>query len=414
MNSNLQPGAHPDAESLTAFAEQMLSGDERENILAHMALCGRCREVVFLAQRAAESEQPAQVQQKSQPTRLPRWFGGWRWAWIPVGALAGFIGVAVVRHLNHSESAPQQVAQSAPDIMPVQSGPAAKSAESPAPVQQHAPKRSAASELSATRKPQNKVAAEADRVLNEKKAQVNPQNNLGAAGGSFGAASPEALGGVMHGTLAARAKSSPASGPAALDQLQQQNSLQSQGVSNSVQAQQQPKDASRPDAIRQQSKVNAANQPAAAPPLRSVSETVNVQAEPVIPTSSAAATGSAPQIASLQAEERTLGPASHQLSKRKGGSITLPSSLEALSTAAAGTRTIAIDTTGALFLSKDAGKHWKAVKSQWTGRAVLVRTKMADHPNAMLTLDQQSRFELVTDKLETWVSSDGRIWTRQN
>jgi hypothetical protein len=40
---------HPDADLLSAFAEQSLPAAEREQILGHLALCGSCREVVALA-----------------------------------------------------------------------------------------------------------------------------------------------------------------------------------------------------------------------------------------------------------------------------------------------------------------------------------------------------------------------------
>jgi hypothetical protein len=50
----------------------------------------------------------------------------------------------------------------------------------------------------------------------------------------------------------------------------------------------------------------------------------------------------------------------------------LPSHLRAVSTVASGGKTLALDSNGTLFLSKDAGVTWKAVKAQWTGRAVNV------------------------------------------
>ena len=42
-------GSHPDADLLTAFAEQSLAGDEREIMIEHLAACGDCREVVAIA-----------------------------------------------------------------------------------------------------------------------------------------------------------------------------------------------------------------------------------------------------------------------------------------------------------------------------------------------------------------------------
>jgi hypothetical protein len=45
-----RPGqAHPDADLLTAFAEQALSATERDGVLEHLALCGDCREIITLA-----------------------------------------------------------------------------------------------------------------------------------------------------------------------------------------------------------------------------------------------------------------------------------------------------------------------------------------------------------------------------
>ena len=48
-DSNAVARAHPDADLLTAFAEQALSAPEREEVLHHLALCENCREVLSLA-----------------------------------------------------------------------------------------------------------------------------------------------------------------------------------------------------------------------------------------------------------------------------------------------------------------------------------------------------------------------------
>jgi len=72
---------HPDAEQLTAFAEQALPRHERERTLAHLAVCGTCRATVFLAQQAAPEAAPQRV-----PARRP-WFSGWNLVWPAVAAL---------------------------------------------------------------------------------------------------------------------------------------------------------------------------------------------------------------------------------------------------------------------------------------------------------------------------------------
>jgi hypothetical protein len=48
----------------------------------------------------------------------------------------------------------------------------------------------------------------------------------------------------------------------------------------------------------------------------------------------------------------------------------LPSRLPVLSIAAQARLMVAIDTRNAVFLSKDDGRHWKAIRAQWQGRAV--------------------------------------------
>jgi len=49
LRANAPGGAHPDADVLTAFAEQALSGAEREGVVRHLSRCGECREVVALS-----------------------------------------------------------------------------------------------------------------------------------------------------------------------------------------------------------------------------------------------------------------------------------------------------------------------------------------------------------------------------
>src|SRR5689334_23108028 len=42
---------HPDADTLTAYVEKSLSAAERQTVVAHLAVCEPCREVVVLSQR---------------------------------------------------------------------------------------------------------------------------------------------------------------------------------------------------------------------------------------------------------------------------------------------------------------------------------------------------------------------------
>jgi hypothetical protein len=96
---------------------------------------------------------------------------------------------------------------------------------------------------------------------------------------------------------------------------------------------------------------------------------------------------------------------------KKAPKIVLPSGLGVLSSVSVAGRTIALDTAGTLFVGEDNKKHWQPVQMQWPGRAVLVRASPT--PAQANSLSMQPRFELVTDKLQTWVSADGKTWTAQ-
>src|SRR5271155_2294562 len=105
---SLSEPAHPNADLLTAFAEQALSATERDGLLEHLALCGNCREVVALAlpdtgmvaiPTDANIREVRATAAKSQPNWLSSPKLGWpslRWA-----ALAAGIAVAASLVLLH-------------------------------------------------------------------------------------------------------------------------------------------------------------------------------------------------------------------------------------------------------------------------------------------------------------------------
>lgn len=400
MNPTIQSGTHPDAESLTAFAEQSLSGAEREQILAHMAVCGRCREVVFLAQQAREAEPARQISVETGVAKGASrgWFGGWRWAWVPVAALAGFVGFAVMQHARRA-SLVQEVARNAQQAEALQGGTAANVANGS--TMQPAAKKDEPRAMSADQRGTAAVKEEqankdaGANVLDEKKSveQKDQSNQTSSAMN----ASAGAAGGAMHGAFAARTKSSQVGGPMAQNQAQQQNYMQQNAL---VQAQ-----------APANEMLNKPLPPAAAPPVGhpgATSESVEVQ------PSQQAAPSPARQMATVSVTAENLEVARDAVSKTKAAKAMLPSGLEAVSVATALQRTVAIDTAGGLFLSEDAGKHWQAVKTQWTGRAVLVRTPKAAADPGMLMKQQTPLFELRNDKLQTWLSLDGKTWTEQS
>lgn len=111
--------AHPDADMLTAFAEQTVSADERERILQHLALCGDCREVLSLSLHQ-EPSSPESVADRSQTARVrpPRervWFTWPRLRWA---ALAAGLVVAAAILLLHpaKQSSPSEAKQSPANV----------------------------------------------------------------------------------------------------------------------------------------------------------------------------------------------------------------------------------------------------------------------------------------------------------
>src|SRR4051812_12690647 len=85
----LRPGPHPEAEQLNACAENALAAAERATVLAHLATCVDCRDVVAVSV-AARPADAALV----KPARA-----GFRWAtfqWAAVAASVAIVTVAVL------------------------------------------------------------------------------------------------------------------------------------------------------------------------------------------------------------------------------------------------------------------------------------------------------------------------------
>jgi len=99
------PAEHPDANVLSAFLEQSLPDVERGPVLAHLARCSDCREVVALAHPAVEAQAvPATVAENQW--RLP----GLRWAAVVACFLV--VGAAVLLR----DRSPQVAMQTDADV----------------------------------------------------------------------------------------------------------------------------------------------------------------------------------------------------------------------------------------------------------------------------------------------------------
>ena len=104
LQSGQYPGAsghHPDADQLSAFIEQALPAHEREQVLAHLALCAGCRETVALSLPHLQAPpipapQPGR-RPAPQPARTP-WLRNWAIFTPAAAVLAASIFFALSVH----------------------------------------------------------------------------------------------------------------------------------------------------------------------------------------------------------------------------------------------------------------------------------------------------------------------------
>src|SRR5271166_2633658 len=93
---------HPDADLLTAFAEQALAAPDREGVLLHLALCGDCRDVVALALPEIDSATPPMEENERVVERTAAGYkenkfswARFNWGYLRWATLAAGIAVAV-------------------------------------------------------------------------------------------------------------------------------------------------------------------------------------------------------------------------------------------------------------------------------------------------------------------------------
>ena len=104
--------AHPDADTITAYIEQSLPTAERQTVVAHLAVCEPCREIVVLSQ-------PELSAVAVQPVLQPAPVSGWRRLFTPAFGIASavaamaIIAVAVLQlpHSADQQPAPSQQAK---------------------------------------------------------------------------------------------------------------------------------------------------------------------------------------------------------------------------------------------------------------------------------------------------------------
>ena len=118
---------HPDADTLTAYTEKLLSSPEWKRVLEHVALCSQCREVIALSVEAASpTPEVAVIQLPSK---------GKRRIWAPVfGLAASAAAMAVIAVLivkQPSASAPTLSQDPKPEVAVPAATPAMVSSQAP-------------------------------------------------------------------------------------------------------------------------------------------------------------------------------------------------------------------------------------------------------------------------------------------
>ena len=176
--------SHPDADLLTAFSEQLLTGREREGVVEHLARCGDCREVVAFALPAMEEAAAA------RPVRVAR--AGWlSWPVLRWGVVAaGLVVVASVGVLQFRQRHEER-ALVATNVAPKEAAREAVAEPSPA-----APSENATGSTKAPAETRKQTAA-------AEKKQAAAQDELAADRPASAATMPEAraVPGTTHGTM---------------------------------------------------------------------------------------------------------------------------------------------------------------------------------------------------------------------
>jgi hypothetical protein len=340
MSERLQSGHHPDADQLNAFGENLLPAHEREQTLAHLAICPDCREIVALSLPAVEELLP-------QPVHKP-WFFRWNLAWPLVAAVGALVLVIVyVRNTattRNGAGVPTQVAASnTPVPLPT---PATPQISNPKPLS-----------LPDSGQPSGRYAVVASGA-SEAASPAKAKATMGGGAGSFGNpvlrdVLPQPA--LASGSQAMHRQLAPSVGHTADVGL---------ATASAVPTNQSPLNASDAASAKAFDRLQALK-PAPTP-----------LATPTPPAAPAAVTA-ANQVVEVSDSPSvvTIPSASSDIKlSQAGNSLThpLPSSLPVLSMVSNVHQVLAIDTHHSLFLSDDAGNHWKAIPARWQGRAVKV------------------------------------------
>jgi hypothetical protein len=367
MSDTLQSGRlrdamqHPDADQLSAFAENVLPAHERQETLTHLSVCPDCRAVVaHLLPQNVGSPEPAIV------TARKPWFSGWHLAWPVAVALAGIALFFYIRPSgtarngtvdstqasnrpsNQPISQPQDQIGSARPLPPVASRKASPPAHDSEPQSPRQPASAVNLPQPAPAAPVQEAKKADSTIVRQDAAQLPLQGR----------------------------------NPASIAELQQRAASVS-GSAAGISPGAGVADAKNRDAAIQSSPPQFTAAPAPASPARAQTEakadassqTVEVNRQAPIATTPPTITAEIPAENSVALNQTKVTQAQTdraQVASLSSPQHALPSRLAVVSTVTHERQILAIDTNGAVFYSKDDGKHWKAISPKWQGRAIKV------------------------------------------
>jgi len=370
MSDLLQSGYHPDADQLNAFVEHALPDHERQQTLAHLAVCPDCRAIVALSVPPVEVSAP-------EPFRKS-WFSGWNLAWPVVAALAGLVAFFVhIRNVpidRKGADAPSQVAisHSPPAHLPAPATSQVSNPKPPPVISEKRPPTSRRDEGAGSVISKNAKPAVDAKSLEGFPVQNRNLAGLAQGGPTFGATS-------LHGQLSPQAGNASGVGiagiktPAApVDHLEQ------------------------PPPGSNAASVNAPNRLIEAPAASGLYQLAPPPLPPASAAPAAALAKTAGGVTSDQTVEVAAAPTANlsTLSAEValpsiGNAIPrqpLPSKLPILSMVSNAHRILAIDTHNAVFFSDNDGTTWNAVPAQWRGRAVKVGLAASANSSTFVSL----------------------------
>ena len=381
MSDLLQFAEHPDADQLTAFAEHALPAPERDQTLAHLSACADCRRLIYLAQGAEPVDDVQPVAAKKP------WFAGWNLLWPAAAALAGIVAFSaymghVPRHGTTVVSEGRKV-EIATEALPIPPAPPLDTRVRP-PILA-APKPMPRAVAKAVTPAAVASVAAANGALEQQTIQSENQQFLGVV------RKREKTPGVsVSGRMTTQLQVAGAAAPPVAAQRYSQAPMSPAAAAAPAAAPAKPPAAPLAETLRAAAvAAPLPAKPSAAPQAasRKASQTVTVTGLSDLALSDAVSAG-AVSVETASANVSVLGA--------------LPNGEIAQRVVAKGSRTLALGTDGALYVSKNKGKYWTPVATQWSGRVGGIELNAAS-----------SAFELTTDAGVRWTSKDGQKWKRR-